>query len=110
MGRFRRAARVGYGFTGSEPSIHPRCVEPRQHRHWRRAFAIALAVFLSIKVAAQWELVVILRLGKFRALENLGPMTSRKAVFEAHPRWKNQKPVSGTRSPFGANRAPITER
>jgi len=35
-------------------------------------FVIALVVSLSIKVASQWERVVILRLGKFRALEGPG--------------------------------------
>ena len=33
------------------------------------AFVIALVVSLAIKVADQWERVVILRLGKFRALK-----------------------------------------
>lgn len=36
------------------------------------AFVIALVISLSIKVADQWERVVILRLGKFRSLEGLG--------------------------------------
>ena len=36
------------------------------------AFVIALGVSLSIKVADQWERVVILRLGTFRALEGPG--------------------------------------
>jgi regulator of protease activity HflC (stomatin/prohibitin superfamily) len=36
------------------------------------AFVIALAVSLAIKVANQWERVVILRLGKFRALKGPG--------------------------------------
>ena len=36
------------------------------------AFVIALLVSLSIKVANQWEKVVILRLGKFRTLEGPG--------------------------------------
>ena len=36
------------------------------------AFVIALFVSLSIKVADQWEKVVILRLGKFRALKGPG--------------------------------------
>ncbi len=36
------------------------------------AFAIALVVSLAIKVADQWEKVVILRLGKFRALKGPG--------------------------------------
>ena len=36
------------------------------------SFAIALVVSLAIKVADQWEKVVILRLGKFRALKGPG--------------------------------------
>jgi regulator of protease activity HflC (stomatin/prohibitin superfamily) len=36
------------------------------------AFVIALVVSLAIKVANQWERVVILRLGKFRSLEGPG--------------------------------------
>lgn len=36
------------------------------------AFVIALVVSLAIKVANQWERVVILRLGKFRALKGPG--------------------------------------
>ncbi len=36
------------------------------------AFVIALVVSLSIKVADQWERVVILRLGKFRSLKGPG--------------------------------------
>ena len=38
------------------------------------AFLIALVVSLAIKVADQWERVVILRLGKFRSLK--GPVCS----------------------------------
>ena len=36
------------------------------------AFFIALFVSLAIKVADQWERVVILRLGKFRSLKGSG--------------------------------------
>src|SRR5208337_2374148 len=36
------------------------------------AFLIALVVSLAIKVADQWERVVILRLGKFRSLKGPG--------------------------------------
>ena len=36
------------------------------------AFVIALVVSLAIKVADQWERVVILRLGKFRSLKGPG--------------------------------------
>ena len=36
------------------------------------AFIIALIVSLAIKVADQWEKVVILRLGKFRSLNGPG--------------------------------------
>jgi regulator of protease activity HflC (stomatin/prohibitin superfamily) len=36
------------------------------------AFIIALFVSLSVKVADQWERVVILRLGKFRSLKGPG--------------------------------------
>src|SRR5580693_4842755 len=36
------------------------------------AFVIAIGVSLAIKVANQWERVVVLRLGKFRSLEGPG--------------------------------------
>ncbi len=36
------------------------------------AFVVALFVSLAIKVADQWERVVILRLGKFRSLKGPG--------------------------------------
>jgi regulator of protease activity HflC (stomatin/prohibitin superfamily) len=36
------------------------------------AFAVALAVSMAIKVADQWEKVVVLRLGKFRSLDGPG--------------------------------------
>ena len=36
------------------------------------AFVVALFVSLAIKVADQWEKVVILRLGKFRSLKGRG--------------------------------------
>ena len=36
------------------------------------AFVIAIIVSLAIKIANQWERVVILRLGKFRISKNCG--------------------------------------
>src|ERR1700733_14088258 len=57
------------------------------------AFVIALAVSLAIKVADQWERVVILRLGKFRALKGPG-LFFIIPVIDATPYWIDTRVIA----------------
>ena len=59
------------------------------------AFVIALIVSLSIKVADQWERVVILRLGKFRAL--MGPgLFFIIPVIDVIPYWIDMRVITAS--------------
>jgi regulator of protease activity HflC (stomatin/prohibitin superfamily) len=57
------------------------------------AFGIALVVSLAIKVADQWERVVILRLGKFRALKGPG-LFFIIPVLDAIPYWIDTRVIT----------------
>jgi len=59
------------------------------------AFVIALIVSLSIKVADQWERVVILRLGKFRALKGPG-LFFVIPVLDVIPYWIDTRVITAT--------------
>jgi regulator of protease activity HflC (stomatin/prohibitin superfamily) len=59
------------------------------------AFAIAFFVSLAIKVANQWEKVVILRLGKFRALEGPG-LFFIIPVIDSTPYWIDTRVITST--------------
>jgi regulator of protease activity HflC (stomatin/prohibitin superfamily) len=59
------------------------------------AFVIALFVSLSIKVADQWERVVILRLGKFRALKGPG-LFFIIPVIDAIPYWIDTRVITAS--------------
>jgi regulator of protease activity HflC (stomatin/prohibitin superfamily) len=59
------------------------------------AFVIALAVSLAIKVADQWERVVILRLGKFRALKGPG-LFFIIPVIDATPYWIDTRVITAS--------------
>jgi regulator of protease activity HflC (stomatin/prohibitin superfamily) len=59
------------------------------------AFVIALLVSLSIKVADQWEKAVILRLGKFRALQGPG-LFFIIPVIDAIPYWIDTRVITAT--------------
>src|ERR1035437_1324032 len=59
------------------------------------AFLIALFVSLAIKVADQWERVVILRLGKFRALKGPG-LFFIIPVIDAVPYWIDTRVITST--------------
>src|SRR5665213_1810168 len=59
------------------------------------AFVIAFVVSLAIKVADQWEKVVILRLGKFRALEGPG-LFFIIPVVDSTPYWIDTRVITST--------------
>src|SRR6202051_2762187 len=59
------------------------------------AFVIALAVSLAIKVANQWERVVILRLGKFRALKGPG-LFFIIPVIDVIPYWIDTRVITAS--------------
>ena len=59
------------------------------------AFVIALLVSLAIKVADQWEKVVILRLGKFRALKGPG-LFFIIPVIDATPYWIDTRVITAS--------------
>jgi regulator of protease activity HflC (stomatin/prohibitin superfamily) len=59
------------------------------------AFVIAFVVSLAIKVADQWEKVVILRLGKFRALEGPG-LFLIIPVIDSTPYWIDTRVITST--------------
>ncbi len=59
------------------------------------AFVIALFVSLAIKVADQWERVVILRLGKFRALKGPG-LFFIIPVIDAIPYWIDTRVITAS--------------
>ena len=59
------------------------------------AFIVAIFASLSIKIADQWERVVILRLGKFRALQ--GPVLFFIVpVIDALPYWIDTRVITAT--------------
>ena len=59
------------------------------------AFVIALFVSLAIKVADQWERVVILRLGKFRALKGPG-LFLIIPIIDAIPYWIDTRVITSS--------------
>jgi regulator of protease activity HflC (stomatin/prohibitin superfamily) len=59
------------------------------------AFVIALVVSLAIKVADQWERVVILRLGKFRALKGPG-LFFIIPVIDVIPYWIDTRVITAS--------------
>jgi regulator of protease activity HflC (stomatin/prohibitin superfamily) len=59
------------------------------------AFILALVVSLAIKVADQWERVVILRLGKFRALKGPG-LFFIIPVIDAIPYWIDTRVITAS--------------
>ena len=59
------------------------------------AFVIALLVSLSIKVADQWEKVVILRLGKFRDLKGPG-LFIIIPIIDTVPYWIDTRVITGS--------------
>jgi len=59
------------------------------------AFVIALIVSLATKVAAQWERVVILRLGKFRSLEGPG-LFFVIPVLDVIPYWIDTRVITAS--------------
>jgi regulator of protease activity HflC (stomatin/prohibitin superfamily) len=59
------------------------------------AFVIALLVSLSIKVADQWEKVVILRLGKFRDLKGPG-LFLIIPIIDTVPYWIDTRVITGS--------------
>ena len=59
------------------------------------ALVIAFGVSLAIKVADQWEKVVILRLGKFRALEGPG-LFFIIPVIDSTPYWIDTRVITST--------------
>ncbi len=59
------------------------------------AFVIALAVSLSIKVADQWERVVVLRLGTFRALKGPG-LFFIIPVLDVIPYWIDTRVITAS--------------
>ena len=58
-------------------------------------FVIALLAYLSIKVADQWERVVILRLGKFRSLKGPG-LFFIIPVIDVIPYWIDTRVITGS--------------
>ena len=58
-------------------------------------FVIAIVVCLSIKIADQWERVVILRLGKFRSLKGPG-LFFIIPVIDAIPYWIDTRVITGS--------------
>jgi regulator of protease activity HflC (stomatin/prohibitin superfamily) len=58
-------------------------------------FVIALVVYLSIKVADQWERVVILRLGKFHSLKGPG-LFFIIPVIDVIPYWIDTRVITGS--------------
>ncbi len=58
-------------------------------------FVIALVVSLAIKVADQWERVVILRLGKFRSLKGPG-LFFIIPIIDAIPYWIDTRVITGS--------------
>ena len=59
------------------------------------AFVIALFVSLSIKIADQWERVVILRLGKFRSLQGPG-LFFIIPIIDAIPYWIDTRVITSS--------------
>ncbi|MGO9445929.1 MAG: SPFH domain-containing protein [Dissulfurispiraceae bacterium] len=59
------------------------------------SFVIALVVSASIRVADQWERVVILRLGKFRSLEGPG-LFFIIPVIDAIPYWIDTRVITSS--------------
>ncbi len=59
------------------------------------AFIVALFVSLAIKVADQWERVVILRLGKFRALKGPG-LFFIIPIIDAIPYWIDTRVITAS--------------
>ncbi len=59
------------------------------------AFVIALFVSLSIKIADQWERVVILRLGKFRSLRGPG-LFFIIPIIDAIPYWIDTRVITSS--------------
>jgi regulator of protease activity HflC (stomatin/prohibitin superfamily) len=59
------------------------------------AFVIALVVSLAIKIADQWEKVVILRLGKFRALKGPG-LFFIIPVIDTIPYWIDTRVITAS--------------
>jgi regulator of protease activity HflC (stomatin/prohibitin superfamily) len=57
------------------------------------AFVVALVVSLAIKVADQWECVVILRLGKFRSLKGPG-LFFIIPIIDAIPYWIDTRVIT----------------
>jgi len=58
-------------------------------------FVIALVVSLAIKIADQWERVVILRLGKFRSLKGPG-LFFIIPIIDAIPYWIDTRVITGS--------------
>ena len=58
-------------------------------------FVIAIVAYLGIKVADQWERVVILRLGKFRSLKGPG-LFFIIPVFDAIPYWIDTRVITAS--------------
>src|SRR5664279_1205941 len=59
------------------------------------SFFIALFVSLAIKVADQWERVVILRLGKFRSLEGPG-LFFIIPIIDTAPYWIDTRVITSS--------------
>ena len=59
------------------------------------AFFIAFLVSSSVQIANQWEKVVVLRLGKFRALEGPG-LFFIIPIFETVPYWIDTRVISAS--------------
>jgi len=59
------------------------------------AFVIALIISLAIKVADQWERVVILRLGKFRSLKGPG-LFFIIPVIDVIPYWIDTRVITAS--------------
>jgi len=59
------------------------------------AFVIALVVSLAIKVADQWERVVVLRLGRFRALQGPG-LFFIIPIIETVPYWIDTRVITAS--------------
>jgi regulator of protease activity HflC (stomatin/prohibitin superfamily) len=58
-------------------------------------FVIAIVVYLSIKVADQWERVVVLRLGKFRSIKGPG-LFFIIPVIDVIPYWIDTRVITGS--------------
>jgi regulator of protease activity HflC (stomatin/prohibitin superfamily) len=58
-------------------------------------FVIAIVVYLSIRVADQWERVVVLRLGKFRSIKGPG-LFFIIPVIDVIPYWIDTRVITGS--------------